>query len=59
VRHARRGNWNFEGEINKTAVRECSARAVEEAHRGLLYEISTYKELDAWLADIMKTWRFI
>lgn len=25
---------------------------------GYLYEVSTYKELDSWLAEIMRTWRF-
>ena len=25
---------------------------------GLLYEVTTYKPLDTWLADIMKTWKF-
>lgn len=28
-------------------------------HNGFLYEITTYDELDSWLADIMKTWRFL
>lgn len=28
-------------------------------HNGFLYEVTTYKELDAWLAEIMKTWNFI
>ena len=26
---------------------------------GLLYEVTTYKALDAWLAGIMRTWRFL
>jgi hypothetical protein len=26
---------------------------------GLLYEVTTYKQLDAWLAEIMQTWKFI
>jgi len=26
---------------------------------GLLYEVVTYKALDAWLSEIMRTWRFI
>jgi hypothetical protein len=25
---------------------------------GLLFEVTTYKQLDAWLAEIMDTWRF-
>jgi hypothetical protein len=27
-------------------------------HGGFLYEVTTYKELDSWLAPIMQTWRF-
>lgn len=26
---------------------------------GFLYEVSTYKDLDAWLSAIMQTWRFL
>ena len=26
---------------------------------GFLYEVTTYKELDQWLAGIMKTWKFM
>ena len=26
---------------------------------GFLYEVTTYKELDTWLAEIMQTWKFI
>lgn len=26
---------------------------------GFLYEVTTYKDLDQWLAEIMKTWTFI
>jgi hypothetical protein len=26
---------------------------------GFLYEVTTYKELDAWLSNIMQTWRFL
>ena len=26
---------------------------------GFLYEVTTYKELDTWLAGIMQTWKFI
>jgi hypothetical protein len=33
-------------------------REVWFIHGGYLYEVTTYKELDQWLADIMKTWRF-
>jgi hypothetical protein len=28
-------------------------------HNGFLYEVVTFKRLDTWLADIMKTWKFI
>jgi hypothetical protein len=27
-------------------------------HGGFLYEVSTYKELEAWLNQILSTWRF-
>lgn len=33
-------------------------REVWFIHGGYLYEVTTYKQLDTWLADIMKTWRF-
>ena len=26
---------------------------------GLLYEVTTYRELDAWLAEIMTSWKFL
>lgn len=26
---------------------------------GVLYEVNTYKELDGWLSEIMRTWKFI
>ena len=26
---------------------------------GFLYEVTTYKDLDAWLSSIMQTWRFL
>jgi len=28
-------------------------------HSGYLYEVTTFKELDTWLADILATWRFL
>ena len=28
-------------------------------HGGLLYEVTTFKELAPWLADILSTWRFL
>ncbi len=33
-------------------------REVWFIHNGYLYEIVTYKELDTWLAEILKTWKF-
>ena len=34
-------------------------REVWFIHGGLLYEVTTFKQLDSWLAGIMKTWEFI
>ena len=34
-------------------------REVWFIHGGYLYEVTTYKELDIWLAGIMRTWKFI
>ncbi len=34
-------------------------REVWFLHNGYLYEVITYKELDTWLAEIMKSWTFI
>jgi hypothetical protein len=28
-------------------------------HNHFLFEVTMYKELDSWLSDIMKSWRFI
>lgn len=33
-------------------------REVWFIHDGYLYEVTTYKELDEWLGQIMKTWKF-
>ena len=27
-------------------------------HAGLLYEVTTYKQLDSWLVPILQTWQF-
>jgi hypothetical protein len=27
-------------------------------HGGFLYEVTTYKQLDSWLATILQTWQF-
>lgn len=35
------------------------AREVWFINDGFLYEVTTYKELDSWLAGIMQTWKFI
>ena len=34
-------------------------REVWFINRGILYEVTTFKELDSWLAGIMQTWQFI
>jgi len=34
-------------------------REVWFIHGGFLYEVTTYKEFDTWLAGIMSTWKFI
>jgi hypothetical protein len=28
-------------------------------HNGYLYEVVTYKDLDAWLSEIMATWKWL
>jgi hypothetical protein len=44
--------FGFDARLGKT-------REVWFIHNLLLFEVTTYKELDSWLSDIMKTWRFI
>jgi hypothetical protein len=34
-------------------------REVWLINNGFLYEVVTYKDLDAWLGTIMQTWEFI
>ena len=34
-------------------------REVWFIHGGVLYEVATYKALDEWLSNIMRTWRFL
>ncbi|MDB5195409.1 MAG: hypothetical protein JWO84_593 [Parcubacteria group bacterium] len=34
-------------------------REVWFIRNGFLYEVTTYKELDAWLSSIMQTWKFL
>ena len=36
-----------------------ASREVWFVHKGFLYEVTTYKALDSWLASIMLTWKFI
>ena len=36
-----------------------NTREVWFVKNGFLYEVTSYKELDAWLAGIMRTWKFI
>jgi hypothetical protein len=33
-------------------------REVWFVHSGSLFEVTTYKELDAWLSQIMATWKW-
>jgi hypothetical protein len=42
-----------------SAPRMNDTREVWFINRGFLYEVTTYKELDSWLAQIMQTWKFI
>lgn len=35
-----------------------NTREIWFIYKGFLYEISTYKELGVWLAEIMRTWQF-
>lgn len=44
--------WSEASEIGKT-------REVWFIHTGYLYGITTYANLDSWLARIMSTWRFL
>jgi hypothetical protein len=36
-----------------------NTREIWFIHNGFLYEVTTHKELDAWMTDILATWRFI
>jgi hypothetical protein len=51
------GSWNallfFSNEPKLGKMRE-----VWFIHDGYLYEVTTFAELDVWLAEIMKSWRF-
>jgi hypothetical protein len=46
-------------EFFSNAPRLNDTREVWFIHGGLLYEVTTYKELDAWLKPIIGSWRFI
>jgi hypothetical protein len=41
------------------APRLDDTREVWFIHGGFLYEITTYKELDAWLLPILHSWQFL
>jgi hypothetical protein len=41
------------------ASRLDDTREVWFIHGGFLYEVTTYKELDAWLQPILESWRFL
>ena len=34
-------------------------REVWFINNGFLYEVATYKNLDAWLAELMSNWKFL
>jgi len=44
----------FESTLDIGEIRE-----VWFIHNGYLFEVSTYKDLDSWLAGIMNTWKFM
>jgi hypothetical protein len=44
--------FGFDARVGQT-------REIWFLHNHFLFEVTTYKELDTWLADIMKTWQFI
>jgi hypothetical protein len=44
----------FSTDVNLGATRE-----VWFIHGGFLYEVTTLKSLDSWLADILQTWKFL
>jgi hypothetical protein len=46
-------------EFFSNAPRMNDTREVWFIRGGLLYEVTTYKELDAWLKPIMQSWQFI
>jgi hypothetical protein len=41
------------------APRMNDTREVWFIYNGFLYEVTTYKELDAWLQPILQSWQFI
>jgi hypothetical protein len=46
-------------EFFSNAPRMNDTREVCFIHGGFLYEVTTYKELDAWLQPILQSWQFI
>ena len=46
-------------EFFSNAPRLNDTREVWFIHGGFLYEVTTYKELDAWLQPILQSWHFI
>ena len=46
-------------EFFNNAPRMNDTREVWFIHGGFLYEVTTYKELDAWLQPILQSWHFI
>jgi hypothetical protein len=46
-------------EFFSNAPRLNDTREVWFIHGGFLYEVTTYKELDAWLKPTMQSWNFI
>jgi hypothetical protein len=43
--------FGFDARVGQT-------REIWFIHNHFLYEVTTYKELDSWLNEIMSTWRF-
>ena len=48
----------FDARSSGERLRMGDTREVWFIHGGFLYEVTTYKQLDSWLAPIMQTWQF-
>jgi hypothetical protein len=48
----------FDARPSGERLRMGDTREVWFIHGGFLYEVTTYKQLDSWLAPIMQTWQF-